>query len=435
MAVDRRSVLGAGLLALGASTAFAAVQPAPAPPPGPPPAPSPPDALRRQRLAEAAAANRQRLAFDGRTFSGTAWQTLVAKGRAAQFFLVGEEHGIAENPKLAAQLFTALAPAGYSRVAIEISAPMAAAFDRTLSEGGAGALNRMLTTPQSRVAFFGMREEAEWLAAARRAAPRGRFLWGTDYEIAADRHLLAMLHAKRKPPAAEAAVARLEAASAAAWARYDATHDLLQIPGFTGDPALVRAIRNAWPRPGAEAEWVLDTLEETFAINRLWADRRQWESNERRGAFMRANFLRHWRAERRAGRTPKVFLKYGASHAVRGRNHTETYDLGSLLPEIAALEGGTSFHLMVLPGAGSPIASIDPETFTYRSSSEHGTYVNDLEPILGQAFPDAMTLFDTHALRPLLGWSSSPAAPDLMRAVHGFDAILVMTGSTASTNL
>jgi hypothetical protein len=439
MAIDRRELLaGAGILALAAPAALRAVQPVPAHAPSVPPGPPPPptaDRLRRERIASAAAANRQRLAYDGGTFAGAGWEMLVARGRAAQFFLLGEEHGIAENPKLAAQLFTTLAPAGYSRVAIEISGPMATAFDDALTEGGADALNRMLTAPESRVAFFGMREEAAWLAAARRAVPRGRFLWGTDYETAADRHLLAILRAKRKPAAAEAALARLEAASAAGWARYEATHDLLQIPAFSGDPALVQAVREAWPQPDAEADRVLDTLAETFAINRLWAERRGWESNERRGAFMRANFLRHWRAEKSAGRAPKVFLKYGASHMVRGRNHTETFDLGSLLPEIAALEGGHAFHLLVLPGAGSPLASIDPATFTYTSSNEQGTYVTDLEPILSQAYPDAMTLFDTHALRPLLGSSRTPATADLMRAVHGFDAILVMTGSTASSNL
>ena len=435
MAIDRRKLLaGAGVLALGAPALLnrAAAQPAAPAPPAPPPAP---EVARRRRIGEAAAANRQRLDYDGSRFSGAAWETLVAHGREAMFFLLGEEHGIAENPKLAAQLFAALAPSGYSKVAIEISPPMAAELDRALSAGGPAALNRMLTAPASRVAFYGMREEAEWLAAARRASPRGRLLWGTDYEVGADRHLIARLRGKRMPAAAAAALGRLEAASTQSWARFDATRGPEHIYSFAGDPELVRAVRAAWPRADAEAAWMLETLEETFAINRLWVAGRAWESNARRSAFMRANLLRHWRAEKAVGRSPRVFFKFGASHVVRGRNHSEVFDMGSLAPEIAALEGGTAYHLLVLAGVGRQVAALDPTQFRYRPVPVQGSYFTGLEPILEQAFGDAMTLFDMRPLRPLLGPSRAPAGPDLMRAVHGFDAILVMTGSTPSSNL
>lgn len=72
-----------------------------------------------------AAAHAVRLDFDGAAFSGPAFDRLVEEGRAAQFFLLGEEHGIAENPKLAAALFTALTADGYAQLAIEVSPPMA----------------------------------------------------------------------------------------------------------------------------------------------------------------------------------------------------------------------------------------------------------------------------------------------------------------------
>ena len=61
---------------------------------------------REEKLSAAAGEHRLRLDFDGETFSGPGWDRLVAEGRAAQFFLLGEEHGIAENAMLAAQLFS-----------------------------------------------------------------------------------------------------------------------------------------------------------------------------------------------------------------------------------------------------------------------------------------------------------------------------------------
>jgi hypothetical protein len=58
-----------------------------------------------------------------------------------------------------------------------------------------------------------------------------------------------------------------------------------------------------------------------------------------------------------------------------------------------------------------------------------------LEPILGAADPDAFTLIDLRPLRPLLGRWREDTHPELMRVVHGFDALLVLSGSTSSTNL
>ncbi|MDA0244956.1 MAG: hypothetical protein OT477_16185 [Chloroflexi bacterium] len=102
------------------------------------------------RLVEAATANRLRLdQRDGRYY-GSGWNRLVEEGRAARMFLLGEEHGIAENPKLVATLFAELVPAGYTRFVIEVSPPMADALDVSARNGveglrqpehGAGALH------------------------------------------------------------------------------------------------------------------------------------------------------------------------------------------------------------------------------------------------------------------------------------------------------
>jgi len=80
---------------------------------------------REEKITAAAIKHRLQLDFDGSTFSGPAWDRLVAEGVAAQFFLIGEEHGIAENPVLIAQLFSKLSTHGYSKLAIEISPTMA----------------------------------------------------------------------------------------------------------------------------------------------------------------------------------------------------------------------------------------------------------------------------------------------------------------------
>ncbi|HEY0112428.1 MAG TPA: hypothetical protein VGB59_04675 [Allosphingosinicella sp.] len=428
--IDRRNVLtgaallgGASLFPRSARAAQATASAAPQP------------GSREEKVARRAAESRQRLDFVGGRFSGPAWDWLVEKGGAADFFLLGEEHGIAENSRLAAQLFPALVRRGYSKAAVEISPPMAREIDSVLARGGLEALRALFRDRSSNVSFFGMREEAEWLAAAREALPEGRpFLWGLDYEVGADRHLMRLLRARPKPMAAQAALARLEDASASAWGKYDQTGDPSFIYTFSGDPALVRAVRAAWPKPDPRSAWILDTLERTLEINRLWVDKRSWESNALRSANLRSNFLRYWRAEK--GSKPRVFLKFGASHMMRGRNSTEVFDLGALVPELAEMEGKKAFSLLVLPGAGTEVAAFDVRKWRYSPQpADRSAYMKGLKSIVSQAYPDAFTLFDSTALRPLLGYSPVPSDTELTRMVHGFDAILVMSGSTASTNL
>ena len=108
--------------------------------------------------------------------------------------LIGEEHGIAENPMLVARLFTALAADGYEKLVIEISPPMAAMLDAVARDDGIEGIRELFALPGGEPAFFGMREEAELIVAARSALPEAReVFWGVDYEVASDRPLLRQL--------------------------------------------------------------------------------------------------------------------------------------------------------------------------------------------------------------------------------------------------
>lgn len=431
MTIDRRRMLGAAGLA-GLAVAGTGVRPASASPEQDAATPS-----LNARLAARAAENRHRLEFADGRFSGSAWDFLVSEGRKARFFLLGEEHGIAENPRLAAALFTALSPAGYDTLAIETSPWIAAEMDRAAAEGVEG-LRQLFANPASQAAFYGMREEAEMILAVRAAAQRGQpVLWGLDYDVAADRLAIAQLKARSKPATADAALSRLEEASVASWAEYEATRAPQHIFNFSGDPALVRAVRDAWPEADAEAVWLLTVLEETLEINRLFMTGAGQASNQRRADLNKANLLRYWRAAKAEGRTPRAMFKFGASHMVRGLSATESFDLGSMVPELAAFEGDTAFSLLVLPGDGRSVASFDPSAWTYRSGAPRHDYAAGLEPVAGQAFADAFTLIDMRPLRSLVSGGGRSAGVDreLARVVHGFDAMLVLSGSTASGNL
>jgi hypothetical protein len=385
-------------------------------------------------LAHAIAGHRMPLAFDGQRFSGAGYDWLLRRGAEAQAFLIGEEHGIAENAKLAAALFAALVPRRYYVLAIETSPPIAAALDQTILRGGLPALEQFVTTPGSQAVFFGLREEAEWLAAARAAVPTMQpLLWGLDYELSADRYLIGQLKARPKPAAAVRALAALEASSSALWRRYAETHNPQFIFSFAGDPALVDAVTRAWPSAEPSTRTILATLEETLAINRLYVEGKGYESNVRRSRFMRSNLLRYWRALQRRDPHARLFMKMGASHMIRGLSPTGVFDVGTLVPELLAERGGRSFHLLVLAGRGSETGNFDPTQFRYVPGHRE-QYSEGMDPFYAAAPPGGFTLFETAQLRPIIQ-SSSGLHPALARTIHGFDAILVMTGSHASTGL
>ena len=422
--MDRRSFLSVSSAAAGAS-----LMAAPAMADAGPQVPKQPAVL--GVLAKAMVTNRMPLACNGTAFAGAGFDWLLQQGAQAHAFLIGEEHGIAENPKLAAQLFTALAPHGYNHVAVEISPPMASAIDRMMHGAGDPALRQFLAAPASRVPFFGLEEEFQWLTTAGAAMRGAPFLWGLDYDVCADRYLLAQLRSRPKPAAAAAALNALTAASIASWARYAETRDPRFIFSFAGDPNLVKAVRAAWPKPAPAAALILETLEQTLAINAAWVAGAGHQSNLLRATFMRANLMRQWQ---RTAPHERLFMKFGASHMVRGLSMTDVFDLGSLVPELVAERGATSFHLLVLPGPGTQTANLDPTQFRYvpGARSEYGEGMDLFDQAI---LPGTFTLFDTRPLRALASSTNRDMPLPLWRTIHGFDAVLVMTGSTPSTNL
>jgi len=427
MTIHRRGLFAGAAVAGLAVASRAAAQAAPAAP-----APSLED-----RLAARAAEHRHALGFDGRTFSGPGWDLLAAEGRKAKFFMLGEEHGLAENAALAASLAETLAPHGYRRLVVEVSPPMAQEMDAALAAGGLNGLRRFYDRHQTGAAFYTMREEAEFLARARAALPRAeQAIWGLDYEVAGDRRLIARLKDKPKPPTARGPMTALATASTAAWADYQASRNPGKLFSFSGDPELVRNLRAAWPNPDPESDWILDTLEGTLETNALWVANRGWESNRRRAELMRANWARYWNGLGREARRTKALFKFGASHLVRGRNMSEVMDMGSLIAETAALSDESSFNIFVVGGAGARAARFNPVAWRYEDQPAGDAEGEGVGFLAAQALPEGFTVIDLRPLRPLLSASRTRNADARMvRVVHGFDALVVMPGAKASANL
>jgi hypothetical protein len=381
------------------------------------------------RLLEALHENRLPLTMGDRP-AGRGWDWVVQEARDARFTLIGEEHGVAETAQFSASLFNALRGSGYRRMAIELSPIIAQDIEAAARRKGLQGIVDFFAAPNTWSPMY-LREEAQSLAAVINVAPRDeRVLWGLDREIFSDRYLIAKLEA-RVPRRARESFTRLKEASTNAWARGN-------IFTMSQDPAIVSAVRAAWPNPDRESDTILRTLEESLAIH-FAARTSNWVYSQRRAQWKRDNLAARLREERGRGAPPKVMLKFGYNHMIRGANYVNVFDIGAMTDEVAALSGDRAFHILVLPGPGSRQAVPGPgRSFASVSSDEFDEFrAGDLRltRVLPNANGTGHEVIDLRALRPLAmrgleGWN-----PDVIRTIHGYDAAVIWKGARASSAL
>ena len=431
MKINRRDLLFASGLSLLAGTR-ASGQSA-APPLAQPQTPSSPAA----RLLEALQGNRLPLTMNDGP-AGRGWDWLVQEARVARFTLIGEEHGVAETAQFSAALFNALRGSGYSRMAIELSPPIAEDIEAAARRNGLKGIVDFLTTPGA-FTFYNLREEAKFLADVIKAASRNeRVLWGLDREIFSDRYLISRLEA-RVPQRAREAFNRLKQASANAQARSEQTRNPDDLFLLAEDPALVSAVRAGWPNPDHESDQIMRTLQESLAIETAERTGGRWPYMQRRTEWMRGNLAARLKEEQGRKVQPKVMMKFGYNHMVRGANYVNVFDLGAMANEVAALTGDRAFHIIVLPGPGSRQAVPGPRRSFGSVATDDFDDLQTGDGRLTRVLPNANAtgheVIDLRALRPLAmrgleGWN-----PDVVRTIYGYDAAVIWKGAHASSGL
>jgi hypothetical protein len=384
------------------------------------------------RLLEALQANRLSLTMtDGRP-AGPGWDWLVGQAKNARFTLIGEEHGVAETAQLAAALFTALRGSGYSRFAIELSPPIAQDVEAAARRNGQAGIESFLSQPNL-FTFYNLHEEARFLADVVQASPRNeRVLFGFDREIFNDRYLISRLE-PRVPSGARAAFDRLKEASTNAWAQNARTGNPDDMFILAADSGLVSALRAAWPNPDRESDVALRSLEASLAVETLERTGGAWPYMERRAQLGRDNFAALLRAE-----SSKILMKFGYNHSIRGANYFNGFDIGAMADEVAALTGDRAFHILVLPGPGSRQAVLGAGGFRPVSSDsvdEFRAGDQRLTRVLSNANATGHEVIDLRPLRRLAMRGLESWNADVVRTIHGYDAVVIWKGAHAETGL
>ena len=365
------------LLAGGASAA-AIIQAAPAPPP----APDPVTELSKNVIPIVEAARGE--------FSGAGWDRLIADGAASHFFMIGEQHGVADIVRFGASAQRALAARGYTHAAYEIG-PWSTDVAERLARSGDGKLARYLTQPEKTLSipFLFEQEEVDLAEQIVRNSPdKVDALWGLDQEFVRSGAVAVDLLGGWATTSAERAA--IEAYSA----KLASNPDLVGAAAWSESEALEKAFAN-----NAKASELIAALKLSNEIYAPFTGRggSGYGGNLRRETYLKANFVRSFTAaEKRNGRAPKVFLKFGGYHAQKGFTGTNVPGLGNFLYEwgLAKGQGFTNIMVECVGGeAHNPFKG---------SSAPCQPYFRADSAIAKLPKPERLTLIDLRPLRPLL---------------------------------
>ena len=433
MKMNRRDLLFAGGLSLVGHRLAAGQTGAPATPqtqtPSNPALTNLLNALQRNRLP---------LTMNDGHPAGPGWDSIVRDASSAHFTLIGEEHGVAETAQFSAALFAALRSTGYSRMAVELSPAMTMDIEAAARRNGLKGIEDLLKSPGA-FTFYNMREETKFLADVFEAAPKNeRVLWGLDREIFSDRYLISRLEAK-VPQRAREPFTRLKQASANAWARFEQTKNPDDMFILSQDPALISAVRAAWPDADHESDVIMRTLEESLAIETAERTGGRWPYFDRRAQWMRSNMADLLKVDQGRKVPPKILMRFGYSHMIRGANYLNVFDIGAMVDEVAALTGDRAFHILVLPSPGSRQAVPGPGR-TFRSVTtddfdDFQTGNGRLTRVLPNANATGHEVIDLRALRPLAMRGLESWNPDVVKTIYGYDAAVIWKTAHASSGL
>lgn len=333
-----------------------------------------------------------KISFGPDGLSGPGGDILRTEIAKTQFIALGEDHGFADSPQLGRGLAAEMAKHGRTYHVAEIGPWSNKLVQRALLTNGVAGVNALVAGKPIALPFVSNREDAR--LASDFVRPDGKVdMWGIDQEfIGAPTIILEELKAIAPNAAAKMAADKLLQKDITAVATADQGNLLM----LSAPPSTFAELRAKFASV-EQAEAMIDALAESAVIYQHNNAKRYFANNDDRIALMHRLFLDNYHATEE--QAPRVLLKMGAFHLGRGTTPTKMFDIGSLLPGLAAANKMQSLHIAFSGLAG--------EQLTMRPSPEGYTQVKAVDdkiimPILKAAQVDSARIGDTgHYLIPL----------------------------------
>ncbi len=366
----------------------------------------------KAKFQETLTASRMTLEVKGGKLVGPGADVLRARAAASQFVLIGEEHGVATIADTVRAMLPDLTQSGYRHFAIETDPYVAAKLETMLRAGGTKDVAKFLAVEgnQFAIPFYNWSAEAALVDAAVKANANAKpALWGLDQVfIGASAALLNDVATQASSTEAKALAAALAAKAKGS----------LEFLGKV-DLAELQELRGAL---GAEQDRPLAQLVDDMILSaRIYqpfvgvtTGLSVYAANLERETLMKRTLLDLYRA---AG-GPKVFFKFGANHMMRGLSSTHVPSLGNFAADLAASEGKSAFHLLILCGPGTKAGDL-----MGNATACSLDLAKDFPDLVAQVDTKQMTLFD------LAPWKDKPRrwahlSEDVRAMIWAFDAVL-----------
>jgi len=373
----------------------------------------------------------QPIRLDAGKLAGKGADTLRPALDTAQFVMLGEDHGIAQIPQLAAAMCAELAPHGFHHLALEVGpsvGPELEQFARA-PDGVARAAAFDRANPET-VAFYNWKEELEFLRACAKSSTAPLQIWGVDQELmGAPVHVLREILATKPGPAGTAAIDALIAEDAADHAGATRSGDYGALFMMKATQSTFDGAKDALARDGSpEAQALFGSLLASRDIYLGQGGSTPYLSNRARARLMKGTFLDDLSAAAKAEHElPKVMLKLGAYHLYRGFNPLHSSELGNMIGEAAEGHKVLAVNVLVLGLEGQQLRPAGvgkraaPGALDLRADPDW----KFAAPLFAATRKTGWTLFELRALRPRFR-DLGAIAPELERLIFGYDFVIVI---------
>lgn len=390
---------------------------------------TPATAPQTDKLEDLLRANSYEIRLSGGNLSGSGLDFLMKATDETQFFAVAEPHNSKEVPEITSALFKSLKVRhGFNYLALEQDPVMAQIVSDPSAVGNREYVISLARKYPNAFTFI-TDQELEMISQVGSVSTGKRNrIWGLD-QVFGPIHTLDKLSTfapnadvRERTLKLIALLKSNEAERTKQLERYTMA-EVGKIDEFN------RVIEEYHPKAGSEAEFLISQMLLSARIykNNIAAESGQltgYTSNYEREENMKTLFMLEYRRAQATGDCwPKVLLKLGHYHLIRGRSWSNVLSLGNFISEFAKSNEMDSFHLAI---------------YNNNASGEYGVLASsaapDYKPLADVAAKDKWVIID---LRPLRGYAHGARLaglnPEMRRVILGFDAVLLIGGASQGT--
>lgn len=368
-------------------------------------------------------AGRLRLDFAESRSMGPGFDFLLEEAADAQFVMVGESHNVKQIPQFTTQLFRQLHDRyGFNYLALEDGPFIAELYSDPAVRGDREATLALANRYVNALQFWNDQEVQMILDVGRISKASASPVWGLD-QAWGGLHVLERLLELAPDASARAAVSALVEQVRTREARRPTgvgTRFIVDTTTASHIDDLQRLFVNADP----QAHRLIDVLEMSNHIYRIRTTPLNiYTSNTTRQHYMRRNLVTQYEAARARGESlPRVVLKFGQWHAVKGRNQGDVMALGTFVSEFAKSNGMTSLHIWT---------GLVNEPGQFWTLHDYEDYV----PLANAGSTEHWTVIDFRPLRAYAAAGRLEGLNDeLRRVIFGFDVGLLIGGGSRATH-